>query len=596
MNQENEYTKRFDWRTWSRLIGYVGRHRGKVTVMGAVMIFVAGIDVVQPFLTGWLVDKIIIPGELGRLPAFMILFATLGLVQAFNIFLFIALAGKVDMGICYDIRKEGFARLQQLSFSFFDRTSSGWIIARLTSDAQKLGDVIAWSLIDISWGLSYMAMMAVAMVVVNWKLALVSLCVLPPLLAVSLWFQKRILAGYRNVRKENSRITGRFSEGINGARTSKTLVREEANNAEFSQMTHSMREHSVRTATLSSLFMPTVLTLGAVGTAMALWQGGEAVLAGTGLTYGVLVSFVFATAGFFEPVIELSRVFADLQYAQASAERVLSLLDERPQIQDPQNPLDHEHPIQGDIQFNHVDFRYGDGELILKDFNLHVKQGQTIALVGETGSGKSTIVNMACRFYEPSRGQILIDGQDYRQMSQHHLQSHLGYVLQSPQLFGGSVRDNIRYGRLNASNAEVEQAAQTVGAHAFIQKLPEGYDTAVGRGGGKLSVGEKQLISFARAILANPAIFVLDEATSSVDAETEERIRGAIATVLEGRTSFLIAHRLSTVRRAHRILVLEKGVVIEEGTHEQLMARQGSYYSLYSRQFTQEFSALRRGA
>jgi len=410
-----------------------------------------------------------------------------------------------------------------------------------------------------------------------------------------MWFQKKILNGYRQVRKINSKITGSYNEGINGARTSKTLVREESNSAEFAELTGSMRTHAIRTATLSALFMPAVLTLGAVGTALALWRGGSGVMEGNGLTYGVLVSFLFATAGFFDPVLELSRVFADLQYAQASAERVLSLLDEIPSIQDPGSGINSIH-LRGEIRFESVSFHYGKGEMILKNFNLNIRAGETVALVGETGSGKSTIVNMACRFYEPTEGRILIDGVDYREESQEWLQSRLGYVLQSPHLFSGTVMENIRYGRLEAADAEVEDAAKMVGAHDFIINLEKGYETEVGSGGGKLSVGEKQLISFARAILANPAIFVLDEATSSVDTETEERIREAIHRVLEGRTSFLIAHRLSTVREADRILVLSQGVIIEEGSHSQLMERKGAYWKLYTRQFREEVEAEVLGA
>ncbi len=589
---EKEFTKRFDWQTWKKLFRYARTRKKQISIMVILMIMVAAIDVVQPFITGWLVDKVIIPGDTGLVKLFVIIFAGMGLFQSINIFSFIAIAGKVDMGICYDIRKEGFKRLQELSFSYYDRTPAGWIMARMTSDAQKLGDVIAWSLIDISWGLAYMCIMAVTMLVVNWQLALISLSVLPLLMAIALWFQKKILNGYRKVRKVNSRITGAYNEGINGARTSKTLVREESNSTEFAQLTGTMRAYSIRTATLSALFMPAVLTLGAVGTALALWRGGTGVIEGTGLSYGVLVSFLFATAGFFDPVLELSRVFADLQYAQASAERVLSLLDEVPDIRDPEN-LQQESvaAAQGAIKFESVSFHYKTGEMILEDFNLDIAAGETIALVGETGSGKSTIVNMACRFYEPTGGRILIDGSDYRGKSQEWLQSSLGYVLQSPHLFSGTVRENIRYGKLEATEMDVEEAAKVVGAHDFIMNLEHGYDTEVGSGGGKLSVGEKQLISFARAILADPAIFVLDEATSSVDTETEERIREAIHRVLEGRTSFLIAHRLSTVREADRILVLLKGRVIEEGNHSDLLKKQGAYWRLYTRQFLEEIEA-----
>ena len=595
---ETEYTRRFDWSTWSRLLRYLGAHRGRAVAMTAMMILVAAIDVVQPFLTGWLVDRVIVPERFDRLGGYVALFSTLAIVQVVNIFCFIAIAGRVDTGICYEIRREGFKKLQDLSFSYYDRTPAGWIMARLTSDAHKLGDVVAWSLIDISWGSAYMLIMAVTMLIVNWKLALVSLAVIPPLVALALWFQKRILEGFRRVRRVNSQITGAFNEGITGARTSKTLVREEANSEEFQVLSSSMRRHSVRTATLSSLLLPAVLTLGAVGTALALWRGGVGVVEGTGLTYGVLVSFLFATAGFFDPVMELSRVFADLQYAQASAERVLTLLGEEPEVRDSADAdrRADDDPVRGSVRFEGVGFRYGSGEDVLRNFNLDVRPGESIALVGETGSGKSTIVNLACRFYEPVTGRILIDGVDYRERSQHWLQSSLGYVLQTPHLFRGTVRDNIRYGRPDASDRDVEDAARVVGAHEFIRRLERGYDSEVGAGGSQLSVGEKQLISFARAVLADPAIFVLDEATSSVDTETEERIRRAIHRVLAGRTSFIIAHRLSTVREADRILVLDRGRVVESGSHEELMGRRGPYWALYVRQFRENREARLLGA
>ena len=593
--QEQEYTSRFDWKVWRNLLRFVGRHRRRAITAMSLMILVASVDVVRPFLTGWLVDKAVIPGDTGKIIVFVVIFTALGLLQALNILVFISLTGKVNTGVCYDIRREGFKRLQSLSFSYYDKTPTGWIMARMTSDAQKLSDVIAWSLIDISWSIAYMIIMAVTMFAVNWKLALVSLSVLPPLTIIAMWFQKRILQGYRRVRSINSKITGAYNEGIIGARTSKTLVREKANAAEFSQLTGRMRHHSVRTAGFSALFMPIVLTLGAVGTALALWRGGSGVIAGMGLSYGVLVSFVFAATGFFDPVLNLSRVIADLQYAQASAERMLGLLIEVPRIRDPEKPA-ADRNIIGAVTFENVDFRYDDGETVLRNFNLSIAAGQTVALVGETGSGKSTIANMACRFYEPTSGRVLIDGTDYRLHSQEWLQSRLGYVLQSPHLFSGSVKENIRYGRLDASDEEVAQAARTVGADDFIRELENGYDTEVGAGGGKLSVGEKQLISFARAILANPAIFILDEATSSVDTETEERIRMAINRVLTGRTSILIAHRLSTVRRADRILVLNRGEIIEDGNHQELLDRRGPYWSLYTRQFREERDQVSLGA
>ncbi len=367
---------------------------------------------------------------------------------------------------------------------------------------------------------------------------------------------------------------------------------------EFNEVAQDMRKSSVRAATLSALFMPIVVSLGSLATAYALWKGGYDVLSGV-MTLGMMQVFINYTVQFFQPVRDIAQIFAELQSSQAAAERVVSLLETEPDIVDtPEVEAvfgDNFHPkkenwpaLLGDIEFKDVSFRYKDGEKVLEHFNLKVQHGQTIALVGETGSGKSTIVNLICRFYEPTEGQILIDGADYRTRSQLWLQSNLGYVLQSPHLFSGTVADNIRYGRPEATDEEVQLAARLVGAESFILKMPDGFKANVGEGGNRLSTGQKQLISFARAILCNPAIFVLDEATSSVDTETEQLIQNAIQKVLSGRTSFIIAHRLSTIRSADRILVIQHGKITEEGTHKQLIAKQGYYYQLYTNQFQEE--------
>ena len=383
-----------------------------------------------------------------------------------------------------------------------------------------------------------------------------------------------------------------------GAKTTKTLVREEMNMEEFSGMAQEMRKSSVRAASLNALYLPIVISLGSMATAWALWQGGSQVLTGA-MSLGVLQVFVNYTVQFFEPVRNIAGVFSEMQSAQAAAERVMTLLETAPDIVDSPEVIaefgDAFHPkkenwpeIRGDIDFEHVDFRYQEGEQVLKDFNLRVKAGETIALVGPTGAGKSTVVNLMCRFYEPTAGEIKIDGVDYRKRSQLWLQSNLGYVLQEPRLFSGTIRDNIRYGKLDATDEEIRRAARLVNAEPFILRMEKGYDTDVGEGGSRLSTGEKQLISFARAILADPRIFVLDEATSSVDTETEVVIQNAIARVLSGRTSFIIAHRLSTVRAADRILVIEDGQIREMGAHRELLRQKGAYYKLYMSQFKEE--------
>jgi ATP-binding cassette subfamily B protein len=427
---------------------------------------------------------------------------------------------------------------------------------------------------------------------------LITLIVIPVLGGISLYFQRKILREYRKVRKINSKITGGFNEGITGAKTTKVLVREKQNLAEFQGMTGEMRIASIRAAIFSSLYLPIVLTLGALGTALALVIGGRGVMLET-ISYGTLVAFISYTIQFFEPVRELARVIAEFQSAHASAERVISMINTESEIKDTKDVMkiygdmlnpkrENWEKLKGDIEFKNVSFYYKEEEPILNQLNLKIKAGETIALVGETGSGKSTIVNLACRFYEPTQGQILIDGIDYRERSQLWLHSNLGYVLQHPHLFSGTIKDNIRYGRLEASEMEIIRAAKLVNAHEFIMKLDKGYDAEVGEGGSLLSTGQKQLISFARAVLANPKIFVLDEATSSIDTETEQIIQNAIQRVLKGRTSFIIAHRLSTIRSADRILVIQKGEIVEEGSHQQLLKKRGYYYRLYTNQFLEE--------
>lgn len=596
--QEQEYSKRLDFSLWIRLLKYTVPYKRLMIGLGFVMICVAGIDVIFPLMTKYAIDHFAVTGTLGGLKYFAMGYAALAVIQAINVYFLISIAGKIDMGICYDIRKHGFKRLQELSFSYYDKTPVGWLMARMTSDTARLSDTIAWGLVDFVWGLTMMIGIACVMLVINWKLALLSLSVMPIVAILSIFFQEKMLKVYRKVRKTNSKITGSFNEGISGAKTTKTLVREEKNLDEFKVLTKDMYSSSVQAAIFSAIYLPLVLTLGSIGTAIALWYGGKGVLLQT-LSYGTLVLFIQYTIQFFEPVRELARIFAELQSAQASAERIFSMIETEPEIVDSEaviakygdsfSGIRESWPhIEGNITYKNVSFSYKNGEKVLENFNLDVKAGETIALVGETGSGKSTIVNLACRFYEPTAGQVMIDGVDYTQMPIAWLQSNLGYVLQTPHLFSGTIKDNIRYGKLNATDEEIIKAAKMVNAHGFISKLENGYDNEVGEGGNRLSTGEKQLVSFARAILANPRIFVLDEATSSIDTETEHIIQDAIQTVLEGRTSFIIAHRLSTIRSADRILVIRDGEVTEQGSHKQLMKQKGYYYRLYTNQFMEE--------
>ncbi|AOT69063.1 ABC transporter ATP-binding protein [Geosporobacter ferrireducens] len=596
--KEQEFTKQFDMQLWKRLLAYAKPYKKHLMLLALIMMAVAGVDVIFPLMTKYAIDHFVVPGTIEGISRFIGGYVLLVILQTFNVWQLIAVAGKIEMGVCYDIRKIGFQKLQELSFSYYDKTAVGWIMARMTSDIQRLSEIISWGLVDLVWGGTLMTAIMGVLFFLNWKLALITLVVAPFLVIISLFFQRKILASYRQVRKVNSRITGAFNEGIMGAKTSKTLVREEENLKDFQILTNEMYASSVRAAIFSAVFLPVVLTLGSVGTGLAIWFGGRGVLLKT-ISYGTLVAFISYTIQFFEPVRELARIIAELQAAQASAERVLSMIDSEPEIIDEERVVkaygDLFHPkkenwpeIEGNICFQNVSFTYKEGEKVLENFSLEVKAGENIALVGETGSGKSTIVNLLCRFYEPTEGQILIDGTDYRERSQLWLQSNLGYVLQTPHLFSGTIRENIQYGRLDATEEEIVQAAKLVNAHEFIIRMENSYNTQVGEGGNRLSTGEKQLISFARAILANPKIFVLDEATSSIDTETEQMIQQAIEKVLRGRTSFIIAHRLSTIRSAHRILVIREGKILESGTHGQLIKKKGYYYDLYTNQFKEE--------
>lgn len=566
-----------------------------IMALSAVMLLVAGIDAILPLLTRYAIDNYIVTEDLNGLYGFSLIYLIVIIVQGINIFGLIYFAGKLETEMAASIREKAFASLQELSLSFYDQKPVGWLIARLTSDVQKLSSIISWGIVDFVWGFAMMFSIVFIMLSLNIRLALITLVVLPFLLIISIYFQKKILHEFRLVRKINSRITGAFNEGISGAKTSKTLVIEDKNCEEFSDLTFKMARSSIRAAIYSSLFLPSVLILSSIGTGLALWQGGNAVIQGA-ITYGTLVAFISYTVQFFEPVRELARVFAELQSAQAAAERIISLINTDPEIIDKEEvikkygtilqPTKENWPkIKGNIEFKDVDFKYNDNEEILNKFNLKVSAGQKIAMVGETGSGKSTVVNLLCRFYEPVNGEIKIDDTEYRNFSQSWLQSNIGYVLQDPHLFSGTIKENIKYGFEEAKDLEIKKAADLVQATKFINQLPDGFDTEVGEGGDLLSAGEKQLISFARAIISNPAIFILDEATSSIDTEMELIIQKTINNVLKNRTSFIIAHRLSTIKNADVIIVLKNGKIIESGKHYQLIERKGYYYDLYQNQF-----------
>ena len=512
------------------------------------------------------------------------------------------MAGIVEVEVAHELREEAFIKLQELPFSYYDKTAAGWIMARLTSDSRKLAEIISWGMVDFIWGIGTMVGILVVLYVIFWPLALIITFLTPILFLVCLYFRKTILKAYRNVRKTNSKITGSYNEGILGTKTTKTLVLEKTRSKEFDDLCITMKKDSINAIVKSSIFWPLVLVLGYVGVAATLRIGSGFVLGEFGdlvITVPVLYLFTNYTQMFFDPIMQIARILANLQQAQASAERLIDLIETEPEIKDTEEVIEkygtllepkreNWEPLIGDIEFKNVNFSYIENELILKDFSLKIKAGTSVALVGATGSGKSTIVNLICRFYEPTTGEILIDGKNYKERSIGWLHENLGYVLQTPHLFNGTIMENIKYGRLDATDEEVYQAAKAVSADEFINELDMKYDTNVGEGGAKLSLGQRQLISFARAVLADPKILILDEATSSIDTKTEYTIQSVINQLLKGRTSFIVAHRLSTIINSDLILVIKDGQILEKGNHKELLKLKGEYYNLYKNQFINE--------
>jgi ATP-binding cassette subfamily B protein len=588
---DDDQEEKVDLQLWKKLLQYTLHYR-RTGVAFLIVAFGAAVsDLCFPLVTGRLIADVEQNGSRADLDPYIWAYAGLMVLLCSSIWGFITCAGKIRTHVSHDIRSDAFRNLQALSFSFYDTRPVGWLMARLTSDTGRLSNILAWGVMDFIWGTALMTGIMVVMLVYKWQLALAVLAVVPFLFAVSVYFRKRILRTSRQVRKLNSRLTASYNESIMGVRTSKVFVREEENLSDFDRLADDMRRYSVSNAVLSAIYLPIVLTFGSVAIASALALGGYQVMLG-GLSIGEIVMFMYLAQMFFQPVQDLSAWFAELQMAQASAERVLSLVEAVPEVQDTpevarrlrETDSDGHADRIGRIEFENVGFRYRTGPQIIEGFNLVVEPGQTIALVGATGGGKSTLVNLLSRFYEPTEGRILIDGIDYRDRSLHWLQSNLGIVLQQPHLFSGTIADNIRYGDLEAMPEQIAEAARIAGAHDFISALERGYDTQVGEGGSQLSLGEKQLVSFARAVLKRPRLLVMDEATSSIDTETERRIQQALTRVLSGRTSFVIAHRLSTIRAADRILVIEDGRIREQGTHLELLRQGGHYHDLYTEQ------------
>ncbi len=588
--EEEEFEAKYTGKTFRRIVGLLRPHWKMVLSFLALIAVVSGIDALFTYLSKLIIDRGIMAGDTSELYRLLSYYGGMIVLQAIFVFGFIYAVGVLGERVRYDLRQKMFNHLQDLSLSYYSRTPVGWIMARVTSDSDRVSDLVSWGILDLVWATTNILTSVGFMFYINWRLALIVMLMVPIVTFVAIEFRRRILKQFRVVRKINSKITGSYNENITGVRVVKALVREEENAKEFAELTGDMYKAAYRAAWLSALFLPSVQLIAAVALGTIAWYGGWQAGLG-GVTVGGIQAFISYVTFMMWPIQDAARIFAEMQHAIASAERIFSLTDAVPEVADRENAIDP-GTIQGDIEFEHVTFYYEDNIPVLKDFNLKVKRGETIALVGPTGGGKSTIVNLACRFYEPKEGVIRIGGTDYTQFTLHAIQSRIGVVLQTPHLFSGSVRENIRYGRLDATDAEIEEAAKLAGAHDFIIKFDKGYDEPVGEGGNNLSVGQKQLISLTRAILARPEIFVMDEATSSVDTLTEALIQRGMERLMQGRTSFVIAHRLSTIKRASRILVIEDGQIAEMGTHQELLRLRGKYYTLYTRQFRHQMEEV----
>lgn len=556
-------------------------------------------DIVIPLFQQYAINNFIALGVTSGIASFIIAYVFVILVQALVNLVSTYLACKVELYVGRDMKQKSFEHLQTLSFSYFNRNNTGYVHARVMSDTDRIGTLVSWGLMDGVWHLSYVIGAIATMLVINLKLGLVILLIVPLAIIISFFFQKRLVVMQRQIREENSRITSQFSEGILGADTIKTLTVEDKIVREFKNQTGKMRRISIKSAHVNSLFASTLSFFTYAGLALVLWRGGVITIDGV-MKIGTLSVFMNYALGIMAPVQWFVSSISMLIGAQVNIERFSALIETKSDVVDSDEVTskygdifspkrENWEEIKGDIEFRDVSFRYPDGEeMVLEHFDLTVPAGTRVAIVGETGAGKSTLVNLVCRFFEPTEGQVLIDGKDAKERSQLWLHSSIGYVLQTPHLFSGTIRDNLKYGNPDATDEEIMSALRTVSADQIIERLEDGLDSEAGEGGGNMSTGEKQLISFARALLADPKILILDEATSSVDTETEKVIKDAIDTVTSGRTSFIIAHRLSTVVDADVILAVRDGRIVESGTHRELMKKNGYYRTLYMRQFEDE--------
>lgn len=587
--EEEEYTSNLTMPVFSRIVGLLKPHWRWVAGFLITIALTSTLDAYFTYLNKQIVDHGIETRDTGMVLHLATIYGSFILVQVVTVFSFVYLAGVLGERIQYDLRRMLFNHLQELSLSYYSQNAVGRLIARVTSDTGRVADMMTWGLVDTTWAVMNITTSTIFMLIINWQLALIVFAIIPIMIVIAVQFRKRILVEFRASRRANSRITGAYNENIQGVRVVKALGREDQNTHEFGFLTTAMYRASYRAAWLSALFLPTVQIIAAIALGVIVGYGGTQIQLGL-ITIGGIQAFVSYLTFMMWPVQDLARVYAEMQHSIASAERIFRLVDTPPEVHDKPDALPA-HTLLGEIEFDHVNFYYEDRKPVLTDFTLKASPGEMIALVGPTGGGKSTIVNLLCRFYEPREGTIRINGRDYTDYTLASIHSRIGIVLQTPHLFSGTVRDNIRYGRLDAAHEEIESAAKIAGAHDFIVTLEKGYEQNVGEGGNLLSVGQKQLISLARAVLAKPELFIMDEATSSVDTLTEALIQRGMEALMKGRTSFVIAHRLSTIRRADRILVIENGRIAEQGTHAELLRQRGHYYNLYTQQFRHQLEA-----
>ena len=597
MEEQEEY-KNLHLRLFGipKIIPYVRPYLKKIVWMVIFGVVASLIDSIYPLLNSYILNHYVVRQTLDTLPWFLLTDFLIVAVQSADNFVTTYWCGQVEMSVDRDLRNAAFNHLQTLSFSYFSQNNVGYIHARVMSDTGKIGEMMAWRIMDLVWNSSYIIFVLVMMFLLNAKLAAAVALLLPAAVLLIAWFQKHLITLNRKIREINSRITGEFNEGITGAASIKSLVVEDKINRDFQEETKTMKSTSIRATHYSALLTSLVTMFSMIALAIVLWRGGILTMGGV-LLVGTLSAFMSYAIGMIDPITNILNTISALIAIQVNIERLTNLLETQSDVSDTPEVIEkygdtfhpkrqNFEPLYGDVEFRDVSFRYPDGqEMVLSHFNLKVPQGTNVAIVGETGAGKSTLVNLVCRFYEPTEGQVLIDGRDVRERSQLWLHSNIGYVLQTPHLFSGTVRENLRYGKPDATDEEIMEALRLVSAEDVVRRMENGLDSEVGEGGDMLSTGEKQLLSFARAILADPRILVLDEATASIDTVTEKKIQNAIAAVIKGRTSFVIAHRLSTIVDADVILVVHDGRIIERGTHRELMMKKGYYYNLYTRQY-----------